>query len=74
MSSSWLGDESKRMGGSGAYSSNVRYDASKHKENKRYMMEEMMSLLGISKDDLHEKDKDWIKSKIREHKLKIINS
>lgn len=43
-------------------------------ENQMYLLEKSMELLNISEEDLENKDEFWIKSKIREFKLKIINS
>jgi hypothetical protein len=81
MSGSWcgngnsLGNFSNIHGGMGIDTSIIRdrKELDKHDNNKDYLLKQLMPMLDISDEELKEKDEDWIKSKIRQFKIKMIN-
>lgn len=41
--------------------------------NRSYLSDELQKILGITNEELSSKDKHWIKSKIRQLKIQIVN-
>jgi|AntRauTorcE11897_2_1112592.scaffolds.fasta_scaffold00057_83 hypothetical protein len=41
--------------------------------NKSYLSDELQKILGITNEELSSKDKHWIKCKIRQLKIQIVN-
>ena len=49
------------------------YSKSKSLDNKKEIIaDEFCKIMGITADDLSDKDEDWIKAKIRQFKIKTI--
>lgn len=42
--------------------------------NRNYIINELLPILDINEEEMKEKEESWVKSKIRNLKLKIINN
>lgn len=73
-------DKLKNMSRSrdGRITSSIKDDISNieigtYTKNKDYLQEEILKLLGISEEEMWSKDEAWLKGKIREFKIKMLD-